>query len=92
MTFKNRIKKIPVSSSRELFNIDIFVRKWEEDGVYYVYSPALEIVGYGKSAKEAEDSFKHNISTISKYSAEILIDDSLNTDWISHENDHWDNY
>lgn len=55
-------------------NVSIFL--WEEDSVFYVYSPALDITGYGLSKEEARESFEtvlqefivytHNKKTIFK--------------------------
>ncbi len=38
------------------FNISIFL--WEEDSVSYVYSPALDLTGYGLNKEEARESFE----------------------------------
>lgn len=56
------------------FVISIFL--WEEDSVFYVYSPALDLTGYGISKEEARESFEtvlhefivytHNKKTIFK--------------------------
>jgi hypothetical protein len=32
---------------------------WEEDGIYYQYSPELDLTGYGKSEIEAVNSFEY---------------------------------
>lgn len=55
-------------------NVSIFL--WEEDSIFYVYSPALDITGYGLSKEEARESFEtvlhefvvytHNKKTIFK--------------------------
>ena len=31
---------------------------WEEDGIHYVFSPSLDITGYGKTEKESKHSFE----------------------------------
>ena len=39
-----------------VFEVSIFL--WEEDAVFYVYSPALDLTGYGLTKKEARESFE----------------------------------
>lgn len=36
--------------------VSIFL--WEEDAIFYVYAPALDLTGYGVSKEEARDSFE----------------------------------
>jgi hypothetical protein len=38
--------------------VDLTVCIWEENGITYVYSPALDMTGYGNSKKEAKKSFE----------------------------------
>lgn len=55
-------------------SVSIFL--WEEDSIFYVYSPALDLTGYGLSTEEARVSFEtvlqefivytHNNKTIFK--------------------------
>lgn len=37
-------------------NISIFL--WEENSIFYAYSPALDLTGYGYSKEEARESFE----------------------------------
>jgi hypothetical protein len=37
-------------------SVSIFL--WEEDAIHYVYSPALDLTGYGESVAEAKESFE----------------------------------
>src|SRR5688572_28362783 len=37
-------------------NVDLI--EYEEAGIFYVYSPAFDLVGYGKSAAEARKSWE----------------------------------
>ncbi len=39
----------------------------EEDGIWYVHCPVLEITGYGKNAIEADDSFKVMLEEIVQF-------------------------
>lgn len=55
-------------------SVSIFL--WQEDSVFYVYSPALDLTGYGLNKEEARESFEtvlhefivytHNKKTIYK--------------------------
>lgn len=38
------------------FDVSIFL--WEEDSVFFVYSPALDLTGYGLTKEEARESFE----------------------------------
>lgn len=40
---------------------------WEEDGVYFVYGPAMDLTGYGHTLKEAEDSFSTTMTETLQY-------------------------
>jgi hypothetical protein len=40
---------------------------WEEDGIYYQYSPELDLTGYGKSESEAAHSFEHILQDFIAY-------------------------
>jgi len=37
--------------------VDIELVQFEEDGIFYVLSPALDLTGYGKDENEAQTSF-----------------------------------
>ncbi|SEP42253.1 hypothetical protein ACFGVS_26980 [Mucilaginibacter sp. AW1-7] len=40
---------------------------WEEDNVFYQYSPELDLTGYGKTKNEAEESFQYVLQDFIKY-------------------------
>ena len=40
---------------RKSFEISLI--RYFDDGIFFVYAPALEVVGYGKSEEDAEHSF-----------------------------------
>jgi hypothetical protein len=46
-------------------NVSIFL--WQEDSVFYVYSPALDLTGYGLSKEEARESFETVLLEFVKY-------------------------
>lgn len=37
-------------------NLDVIT--WQEEGVFYYFSPALDLIGYGQSDEEAQQSFE----------------------------------
>ncbi|HMN04270.1 MAG TPA: hypothetical protein PKD45_00970 [Flavobacteriales bacterium] len=43
---------------KERIELGVTVLVWEEDGLFYAMSPALDITGYGKTEQEAKDSFE----------------------------------
>jgi hypothetical protein len=42
---------------RSELNVRLSLIQFEEDGVHFVYSPALDLTGYGKSETEAMESY-----------------------------------
>lgn len=59
--------------------VDILM--YEEDGIHYVYSPALDLVGYGKTGEEALASWEVVIEEYLRYGLEK---DTLANDLKSH--------
>lgn len=51
--------------SRATVNVTLFT--WEENGIHFIYSPSLDITGYGNTLGEAEDSFKHTMTEFVTY-------------------------
>jgi hypothetical protein len=49
------------------FNFQLSVLFWEEGGIHYAYSPALDLTGYGKSKEEAKSSFETTLDAFAKY-------------------------
>ena len=49
------------------FNFQLSVLFWEEDGIHYAYSPALDLTGHGKSKQEAKRSFETTLDAFAKY-------------------------
>lgn len=47
------------------FSVSIFL--WEENSVFYVYSPALDLTGYGLTKDEARESFETVLEEFIKY-------------------------
>ena len=48
-------------------NISLSIYNWKEDGIYYIYSPALDITGYGHKVEEAKKSFKQTLAEFVTY-------------------------
>lgn len=46
------------SDGKKNFELSVSIFLWEEDSVFYVYSPALDLTGYGLSKEEARESFE----------------------------------
>jgi hypothetical protein len=46
-------------------NLSIFT--WEEEKVHFVYSPALDLTGYGNNKKEAKEHFECVLEDYLKY-------------------------
>jgi len=47
------------------FNLPVI--KFEEDKVFFLYSPALDLTGYGKSEAEAQTSFEETLEQFLDY-------------------------
>lgn len=49
--------KASINRGDHLVNVNIHILTFEEEGIHYVYSPALDLTGYGNSEPEAMRSF-----------------------------------
>jgi hypothetical protein len=56
MAKSNFSAEYTVQDGKVIVNVTVFI--WEEKNVFYVYSPALDMTGYGNSKKEAKKSFE----------------------------------
>src|SRR5690606_12685103 len=64
------------SDGKKNVELEVSIFLWEEDFIFYVYAPALDLTGYGLSREEARQSFEtvleeflvytHNKKTIFK--------------------------
>lgn len=45
--------------------LNVFI--WYEKSIYYAFSPALDITGYGKTEREAKESFEITLNEFVKY-------------------------
>jgi len=46
------------SDGNKEVEVSISIFLWEEESIFYVYSPALDLTGYGLSEEEARKSFE----------------------------------
>lgn len=49
------------------FTIQLKLMCWDEDGIHYTYSPALDLTGYGKTDIEATKSFEVSLKEFINY-------------------------
>lgn len=47
------------------FNLPVI--KFEEESLFFIYSPALDLTGYGKTEGEAQSSFEETLSQFLNY-------------------------
>lgn len=47
--------------------VGLILLLWKEDGIWYQYSPELDITGYGKSELEAKNSFEYTLQDFIGY-------------------------
>lgn len=50
-----------------LINVSLSLYVWVEDNITFVYSPALDITGYGINEKEAKNSFQVTLDEFVNY-------------------------
>jgi hypothetical protein len=55
------------SGKKEKVSMSVGVFQFEEDGTTIVYSPAFDLSGYGKSPKQAKDSFEETLEAFLDY-------------------------
>lgn len=62
-------------------SVELFI--WKQADIHFVYSPALDLVGYGYTAKEAKDSFETVLADFIEYTNDnnTLFDDLEELGW-----------
>lgn len=55
------------SNGRENVEFSVSIFLWEENSIFYVYSPALDLTGYGLTKEEARESFEIVLEEFIKY-------------------------
>jgi hypothetical protein len=48
-------------------NVKLSLIEFEEEGLYFIYSPALDLTGYGKTDEEAKESYNLAMEEFLKY-------------------------
>ena len=51
----------------QIVHIMISIFTFQDDGIWFQYSPDLDLTGYGKTQTEAEDSFKVAFAELMRY-------------------------
>ena len=54
----NKQANAKYSDGRNNVELSLSTFLWEEDAIFYVYAPALDLTGYGLSKVEARESFE----------------------------------
>lgn len=55
------------NQGKYLITISVSLYIWDEDGITFVYSPALDITGYGNTEEEAKKSFRITLDEFVNY-------------------------
>ena len=68
-------------------NVSLFVISFKENDVCFVYSPALDITGYGNTADEAKDSFNITLQEFLRYTSNknTLVNELKRLGWKVHK-------
>jgi len=73
-----------LSNGKMGVTVDVTVYLWEEDGMCFVYSPALDLTGYGSTERNAKESFKIVLQEYITYTSnkKTLFDDLEQHGWL----------
>ena len=66
---KNVVHSGRYRDGKNAIDVKLSLIEFEEDGVHFVYSPALDLTGYGKTEKEAENSYSIAMEEFIRYTA-----------------------
>jgi len=55
--------------NHQWINVKLSLIEFEEEGFYFVYSPALDLTGYGKTEEEAKNSYSIAMEEFLKYTS-----------------------
>lgn len=56
-----------ITNGKTEHRINLKILKWVEDGIHFMYAPALDLTGYGASEGESNESFKVMLEEFIKY-------------------------
>ena len=54
---------------RHKVDVKVTIIEFEEDGVHFIYSPMLDLTGYGKTIEEARASYEEACTEFIRYTA-----------------------
>ena len=76
--------KLRNDSQTKNINVQVDVIEYEDDGIFYAYSPALDLIGYGISLVEARQSWETILQEYFTYTMnkKTLTKDLLHRGWI----------
>ena len=57
------------SDGRKLIKVTLSLIEFEEEGMHFVYSPALDLTGYGKTEEEAKGSYNLAMEEFLRYTS-----------------------
>ena len=74
------------SDGKNSYSLALIVYLWEEDGIWFAYSPSLDLTGYGKSENEAQDSFGITLGEFLAYTSNknTFYDELENLGWTTN--------
>ncbi len=55
------------NDGKNSINLELSLYLWEENGIHYVYSPSLDVTGYGNTEVEAKTSFEVTLDEFITY-------------------------
>lgn len=70
-------------------NVKLSLIEFEEDGLHFVYSPALDLTGYGKTEEEATESYHEAMEEFLIYTTnkQTILDELERLGWtVSNKN------
>ena len=76
--------KLRNDSQRKNINVQVDVIEYEDEGIFYAYSPALDLIGYGINLVEARQSWETILQEYFTYTMNkrTLTKDLLQRGWI----------
>ena len=80
---KNLFGRIFSKGNVQTIEIEIDLIEFQEDGLYYMYTPALDLIGYGRTKEEAKKSWDIVMQEYFKYTMnkKTFIEDLENHGW-----------
>ena len=85
MNKKSRfLGKLSDPNNTQNIEVNIDLIEYDEDGIFYVYSPAFDLVGYGKTQGEARESWETVLAEYFKYTSnkKIFVKDLQDRGWV----------